>query len=117
MAKVRTLSHGRMKPRAAKCPEHMARVAKLPCLVGGCGWPATVHHVTGYADKAGRITRSDRLVVPLCPRHHQIQHGPRYSVEALGHRGFAREYRLDLLAEAMRLEAESVAMGVLSDGA
>lgn len=111
--KVRTIPHARMKPRAAKCPAHLARVAGLPCLV--CGGVATVHHVSAYADRPGRITRSDRRVVPLCPKHHQIQHGPLYSVEALSHRGFFRVHGIDLLAEAKRLEAESVAMGVLPD--
>lgn len=42
-------------------------------------------------------------VVPLCPRHHQIQHGPRESVEALGHGGFTETYGIDLLAWATRL--------------
>lgn len=43
------------------------------------------------------------LVVPLCPVHHQIQWGPRESVEALGHGGFYRVYGIDLLAEAERI--------------
>ena len=80
---------------------HFERIAAMPCLV--CGGQATVHHVTGYADRMGRIPRRDDRVVPLCPRHHQIQHGPRESVEALGHRGFYREYGINLLAEAERL--------------
>ena len=111
--KVRTVTQGRMKPRPVKCPKHLARVAGLPCLK--CGARATVHHVTGYADRGGRLARSDRAVVPLCPRHHQIQHGPWESVEALSHRGFYRVYGIDLLAEAQRLESESVAMGILEE--
>lgn len=84
----------------------MARVAGLPCLVSGKR-PATLHHVTGYADRMGRFTRSHRLVVPLAPEYHLIQHGPKISVEALGHRGFFIAYGIDLLAEAERLWAES----------
>lgn len=84
---------------------HMGAVAKLPCLV--CGGAATVHHVTGYADRMGRITRSPRLVAPLCPMHHQAIHDPfasaPISVERLGHRGFFQEHGVDLLAEAKRL--------------
>lgn len=80
---------------------HIARVGAMPCLV--CGGQATVHHVTGYADRMGRIPRRHDRVVPLCPRHHQIQHGPRESVEALGHRGFYRVHGINLLAEAERL--------------
>ena len=89
-----------MKATAAD-KRHMARIARLPCLV--CGARATVHHVTAYADRPGRVSRRHDRVVPLCPRHHQIQHGPRDSVEALGHRGFYREYGIDLMAEAERL--------------
>jgi len=85
-------------PTAAE-RRHMARVAAMPCLV--CGGPSTVHHVT--SDGYKRITRSNMLVTPLCPMHHQIQHGPRESVEALGHRGFAITYGIDLLAEAQRI--------------
>jgi hypothetical protein len=79
-------------------------VASRGCLV--CGGEATIHHVTGYADRAGRIARSDWLVVPLAPRFHLIQHGPRWSVEALGHQGFYRVHGIDLFAEATRLAEE-----------
>lgn len=97
-----------MKPKAGAPPtaeerEHLGNVAKMPCLV--CGRPATVHHVTATIH-GGRITRSHRRVVPLCPVHHQIQHGPRESVEALGHAGFHARYGIDLLAVADRLWRE-----------
>ena len=87
-------------PKRATAAErrHMGRVAEEPCLV--CGMPATVHHVTSDGHK--RIARDNMQVVPLCPRHHQIQHGPRESVEALGHGGFTRTHGIDLLAEAKR---------------
>jgi hypothetical protein len=81
----------------------MARVAEMPCLV--CGSQATVHHVT--SDGYKRITRSHWLVTPLCPVHHQIQWGPRESVEALGHAGFARVYGIDLLQTAKALAASA----------
>ena len=76
-------------------------VAEQGCLV--CGEEATLHHVTGYADKPGRFSRDEWLVVPLAPRFHLIQHGPRWSVEALGHQGFFHVHGIDLLQEAMRL--------------
>lgn len=87
---------------------HMARVAEMPCLV--CSQPSTVHHVTARAHSPGRLTRSHQRVAPLCPRHHQIQHGPRESVEALGHRGFYATYGIDLLAEAEALWRASEAL-------
>lgn len=92
----------------------MARVAGLPCLVSGKR-PVTLHHVTGYADRIGRFSRSHRLVVPLAPEYHLIQHGPKSSVEALGHRGFFTLYGVDLLAEARWLEQESIALGILPE--
>lgn len=81
----------------------MGRVAALGCLV--CRAPATIHHVT--SDGFARITRSHQRTVPLCPVHHQIQYGPRESVEALGHAGFTATYGIDLLAEADRLWSEN----------
>jgi hypothetical protein len=94
---------GKYKPVAVQ--RHHDRVAALGCLV--CGGEATLHHVSGYADRPGRISRSDWLVVPLCPFHHLIQHGPKQSVEALGHQGFYQEWMIDLYAEAMRLADET----------
>lgn len=102
------------KPPTAAERAHMDRVASLPCLVSGRS-PVTLHHCTGYADRLGRFSRSHRLVVPLAPAMHLIQFGPRLSVEALGHRGFFDHHGIDLLAEARRLEAESVALGILPD--
>jgi hypothetical protein len=72
---------------------HMASIAAMPCLV--CGGQATVHHVTSTRN-GGRVGRSDYVVAPLCPRHHQIQHGSLDSVEALGHKGFYERYGIDL---------------------
>lgn len=94
---------------------HMARVAEMPCLV--CGAQSTVHHVTGYADKMGRIARSHKLIVPLAPQYHQIIYDPKasdpQSVEALGHRGFYEKHGIDLYAEAVRLWQESRAKGIV----
>lgn len=92
----------RAVPDAEK--RYMARIAAMPCLV--CGRKATVHHVTASIH-GGRLSRSNYRVVPLCPVHHQIQHGPRESVEALGHGGFFERYNIDLLAVADRLRAEA----------
>jgi hypothetical protein len=92
----------------------MNRVAGLPCLVSGKR-PVTLHHVTAYANRMGRFSRSHRLIVPLAPEYHLIQHGPRTSVEALGHRGFYTMHGIDLFAEAERLEADSVSLGILPE--
>lgn len=98
-----------MKAATALEKRHIERVAGLPCLVSG-KHPVTVHHVTAYADRIGRFSRSPRLVVPLAAEYHLIQHGPRISVEALGHRGFYQRHGIDLFAEAERLWAETLAM-------
>lgn len=88
----------------------MTAVAEMPCLVSHqsviqshkCAGRTTVHHVSASIH-GGRLPRSHALVVPLCERHHLIQHGPRESVEALGHAGFHLIYGIDLLAVAERL--------------
>jgi hypothetical protein len=88
---------------------HHDRVAELGCLVSER--PATLHHVTGYADKPGRFSRDEWLVVPLAPEYHQKCFDPLnrmpISVEALSHQGCSQEHGIDLLAEAMRLAAET----------
>lgn len=99
------VSYTRIKPKAGAEPtaeekRHIAAVAAMPCLV--CRKPSTVHHVTASI-YGGRIARSHRRVVPLCPVHHQIQHGNKASVEYLGHGGFHALYGVDLLATADRL--------------
>lgn len=90
---------------------HHDRVAGLPCLVSG-QHPVTLHHVTGYADRMGRFSRSHSLVVPLIERFHLIQHDPYFSVEALGHQGFFLHHGIDLLAEAEILKLESQYLGI-----
>lgn len=102
---------GRMKPKAGASPtaeekNHHTRVRALPCIVPGCARPSTLHHATGSIH-GGRVARSHRLVVNLCALHHQIQFGPKDSVEALSHRGFYEKYGIDLLAEADRLWRET----------
>src|SRR5690349_1471909 len=79
------------KPRRVTAEErrHHNAVREMPCLV--CGGPSTLHHVTASIH-GGRISRSERRVVPLCGRHHQIIWGPLESVEALGHGGFFNTY-------------------------
>jgi hypothetical protein len=102
------LRRSAFKPSRKYKPKELERfhgyVAEQGCLV--CERPATVHHVRGYADKPGSITRDHWLVVPLCPAHHLIQHGPRWSVEALGHQRFFSVHGIDLYAEATRLAGE-----------
>ena len=56
--------HLRLKPKLAKQPAHLNRVAGLGCLV--CKGPASIHHV-----RTGNQARDDRRVVPLCAGHHQ----------------------------------------------
>lgn len=102
-APMRKSKRSSYKP--AKVRFHMNRVAALGCLVSGEA--ATLHHVTGYADRMGRIARTDRCIVPLALRFHLIQHGPRESLEALGHRGFFLTHGIDLFAEGNRLWAET----------
>lgn len=101
-------------PTAAE-KRHMDWCASLPCVVSGRRVGVTLHHVTGFADRMGRVPRSHRRVVPLVAELHLIQNGPRESVEALGHRGFYERHGVDLMAAATRLEDMSVMQGRLPD--
>lgn len=97
------------KRKSAAVRRHHDRVAMRGCCV--CGAGATIHHVTGHADRKGRFSRDDWLVVPLCPTHHQKVFDPfaddPVSVEGLGHRGFYERHGIDLLALAEQLREES----------
>jgi hypothetical protein len=101
--KVRTIQHGRITERPRKHPEHLARLATLPCVACGA-WPVEVHHVVGYAHKAGRAPKRDDRVTPLCAFCHRIS---AFAVHAIGHRTFYEAHGVDLMAEAERLWEES----------
>ena len=96
----------RSKYKSKELRKFHAWVAEQPCLVSG-EWPVTLHHPTGYADRPGRFSRSEWLVVPLAPRFHQKVFDPfandPVSVEGLSHQGFYEKHGIDLYAEAMRL--------------
>lgn len=109
------VQYERSKPKAGDDPtaeerRHMTRVRAKPCLV--CGRASTLHHVTGWADRPGRFTRSHKLVVPLCAVHHQKVFDPvdadPVSVEGLSHEGFFIKHQIDLLKVAETLWQESI---------
>ena len=107
IARAKPLQRRSRKPnKTAAEKRHMDRVAAMGCLV--CGAAATVHHVSASIN-GGRITRSHKRTVPLCPRHHHHDHGMS-SVERLSHAGFYRVHGIDLLSVADRLWAESEAL-------
>ena len=85
---------GRIKPKLAKQPRHVARVAGLGCCV--CQGPAVVHHVTELGH--GRITRDDRFIVALCALHHNMGND---SIHLLGSNArFFEVHGVDLAREA-----------------
>lgn len=85
----------------------MGRVAGLRCIICRKPGPSTVHHVRHKVTRSGTFARSHRRVVPLCERHHLIQHGPHESVERLHEAGIYERFRVDLWAEAERLWQQS----------
>jgi hypothetical protein len=91
LAKLRPF--GRIKPRRAKQPKHVARVAGMGCLV--CSGPAEIHHV-----RTGNQARDDRRVVPLCAGHH------RHNADAFHNLGsadlFHKVHGINLVQEAER---------------
>lgn len=82
---------GRIKPRLAKQPKHLARVAGLGCLV--CHGPAELHHV-----RTGLQARDDRRVVPLCAGHHR-HNADAFHVLGSAER-FLEEHGIDLVEAA-----------------
>ena len=105
--------HRRIKPKYNPAPNaaemrHKARVKQMRCM--GCGkWPVDAHHVMGNVE-GKRWRRDHRFLVPLC--HDDCHQGPN------GVHGIGKEEDFcgkDLLAEARRLEAESVALGILPE--
>jgi len=76
--------------------EHMAAVARLPCLVCGC-YGVEVHH-EGFP-------RSDFNVLPLCPRHHRREFGEgarHYSPQAFFALHGSPQFLLDKVAKMLR---------------
>jgi len=95
----------RRKPgQTAEEKRHELRLREMPCI--NCGArPVSIHHVTATIH-GGRLRRSERRIVPLCPACHQHDFG-KLSVERLGHGGFYRVHGVDLYAESDRLWKES----------
>lgn len=62
----------------------------MACLI--CERPAVIHHV--ISNGHCRITRTDRLITPLCVEHHD-QRFP-YSIHNLGPREFSVIHGIDL---------------------
>ena len=97
-----------LKPKAKHKSAAMKRyhgdVAAEGCCV--CGGPATVHHVRATIHGRG-ISKDDKLVIPLCPPHHQKVFDPKandpISIEGLGHPGFYEKYGIDPLKLAVEL--------------
>jgi hypothetical protein len=74
------------------------------------GKPATVHHYRFCGSP-----KDDRRTLPLAPEYHQIQAGPKTSIEALGKKKFEKRYRVDLEAAILqynrRYEKEQLLRG------
>lgn len=76
---------------------HMARVARLACVLCGAE-PVEVHHIREGQGAAQRA--QDTLTVALCPDCHRGPNG----LHGLGTRGFYARYKrdeLDLLAATL----------------
>ena len=55
-----------------RCPQHMSRVAELPCATCGV-YGVHVHHIREGQGKGQRA--HDMLTIPLCPDCHTGKHG------------------------------------------
>lgn len=104
MLKRGTPLKAKQKAKSAAMKRFHGEVAAMGCCV--CGGPATVHHVRATIHGKG-ISKDDRLVIPLCPPHHQKVYDPKasdpISIEGLSHPGFYAKYKIDPLALALSL--------------
>lgn len=98
--RVKPVNAKRRKSEFARCYESRARVAwikSLPCLARGQGYCGgdiqNAHTATGGTGRKADAS----TVVPLCLKHHAALH-------TIGARTFASIHRLDLAAEAARVE-------------
>lgn len=94
------MKRSRKAAKPIRIKVHLNRVAAMPCIICKKPGPSTVHHVRHKVTRSGTFARDDRRVVPLCPAHHLIQHGPHESVEALHEAGIFERFGVDLWAEA-----------------
>lgn len=100
--------HKRLKPKRGAPPKgaeafHMDRVGEMPCIVTGSP-ESVVHHIMHMKGK--RAGRDHRYIVPLTPELHNMGNT---SVHLLGSEAkFQQIHDVDLIAEAIRLWAETL---------
>lgn len=97
------------EPNDRECPEHLADIRKLRCLVCGpdCRGPVVPHHVRDGTDGGMGMKPSDRFVVPLCDGIHGVVEGHHQEGHRIGWKAWQAKHKVDLLAEANRLAAAS----------
>ncbi|WP_160732377.1 hypothetical protein [Pelagerythrobacter marinus] len=109
--------HGRIKPKYNPQPnsgerEHKAYVKEQPCYGCGIHGQSEAHHIMLDCPGKRWKRRDHRFLVPLCPDCHRGPEG----VHGVGCEAkWCERNGKDTAAEAVRLEAESVAMGILPE--
>mgnify|MGYP000288946116 CR=1 FL=1 len=84
------------EPKRVRSKEHLAFVARQPCIV--CGRkPAQTHHLRHAQPRAMACKVSDEFTVPLCSAHHDAVH------RTGDERGWWRELQIDPLEAARTL--------------
>ena len=91
-------------PDRVRCDAHLQYLRGFICAASdqGCGGKIEAAHVRMCGDGGMALKPGDDRVVPLCARHHQIQH-------QIGERRFWHEQRIDPLKLAAELWAASPA--------
>lgn len=91
------------KARDLHDPEHMAKVAQLPCVITGRS-PVEVHHV--IHGRFSQLRASDRATIPLCPEEHLALHAGKEAWAAK--HGPDYTYIADTLEAIKRMEALTI---------
>lgn len=91
-----------------KCPEYIAWLHTLPCVVRGTK-PVTVHHIIGHGLKCVGGKTHDLLAIPLTPELHQ---DGKWAIHEIGGRRWEVEFGSQLEFSAKCL-LQAVYEGVL----
>lgn len=86
------------EPSQIRSPGHLKYVRGFECSVGwaSCEGPIEAAHVRTGTDGGTAVKPGDNWTIPLCSRHHAIQH-------QIGESRFENDYAIDMKAIAKAL--------------
>ena len=62
------------KKKPFRSEKYLKWIRSTPCMVCGTDQGIQPHHLIGHGTKGGSLKSDDRLVMPLCAKHHHELH-------------------------------------------